>query len=502
MPEYLFPHYSLPDACAEDLRRQNPWWLGAPSVPPPAFRRWPFAKLLARLKEPIAPILVIRGSRQVGKTTLQHQVIQQLIDEGVSPRRILRIQFDDLPSLGMIGADAEPILRIADWYEESILGRHLNEAARAGEPAFLFLDEVQNLKSWDAQMKSLVDHAAIRALVTGSSALRIERGRDSLAGRIQTLEVGPLRLAEIAALRGFGALEPAQRENGWAEWLDRAFWVSLRESSVRQKASRDLAFAAFSQRGAYPFAQKLASIPWPEIAEHLNETVIRRVIQHDLRIGEVGRKRDPQLLEEVFRMACRYLGQAPNPATLAEEARLQLGANVGSQRVRHYLEFLDTSLLVRMIAPLEIRLKVRKGYPKLCLCDHALRAAWLQEIIPIEAAELDRQPHLHALAGRVAESVAGYYLVSLMGLEVAHAPARGGEPEVDFVLTIGEKRIPVEVKYQRVIDPLRDTLGLRVFLEKAANNAPFGLLVTRDDDTTVADPRIICLPLKSLLMVR
>jgi predicted AAA+ superfamily ATPase len=73
---------------------------------------------------------------------------------------------------------------------------------------------------------------------------------------------------------------------------------------------------------------------------------------------------------------------------------------------------------------------------------------------------------------------------------------------VDFVLTIGEKRIPVEVKYQRVIDPLRDTLGLRVFLEKAANNAPFGLLVTRDDETTVADPRIVCLPLKSLLMVR
>lgn len=502
MPDRLLPRYSLPHACVEDLRRQNPWWLGAPSVPPPEFRRWPFAKLLARLREPLAPILVIRGPRQVGKTTLQQQVIRQLLEEGVSARRILRVQFDDLPSLAQIAPEDEPILRFVDWYEAGILRQHLNDAAAAGEHAFLFLDEVQNVPSWDVQMKFLVDHAAVRALVTGSSALRIERGRDSLAGRIQTLEVGPLRLAEIATLREFGALEPAQRENGWAEWLDPAFWAGLRESGVRQKASRDLAFAAFSQRGAYPFAQKSASIPWPEIAEHLNETVIRRVIQHDLRIGEVGRKRDPQLLEEVFRMACRYLGQAPNPATLAEEAHLQLGANVGPQRVRHYLEFLDTSLLIRMIAPLEIRLKRRKGYPKLCLCDHALRAAWLQEIIPIEAAELDRQPHLHALAGRVAESVAGYYLISLMGLEVAHAPGRGGEPEVDFVLTIGEKRIPVEVKYQCVIDPLRDTLGLRVFLERAANNAPFGLLVTRDDDTTVADPRIICLPLKSLLMVR
>ncbi|HUG95293.1 MAG TPA: hypothetical protein VMK30_04045 [Pleomorphomonadaceae bacterium] len=38
------------------------------------------------------------------------------------------------------------------------------------------------------------------------------------------------------------------------------------------------------------------SVPWPEVAEQLNETVIRRVIQYDLRLGERGRKRDPQLL--------------------------------------------------------------------------------------------------------------------------------------------------------------------------------------------------------------
>jgi predicted AAA+ superfamily ATPase len=149
-----------------------------------------------------------------------------------------------------------------------------------------------------------------------------------------------------------------------------------------------------------------------------------------------------------------------------------------------------------------MRLRRRKGHPKLCLSDHSLRAAWLQELIPIDPVALDRQPHLQPLAGRVAESIAGYYLASLTGLDIAYAPERGGAPEVDLVITIGEKRIPLEVKYQRVIDPLRDTLGLRLFLEKAANNAPFALLVTRDDDTAVSDPRIVALPLRSLLMVR
>lgn len=502
MRDSLFPPYTLPTACVQDLARQNPWWQGNPMPPLPAFRRWPFDKLLARLREPIAPILVMRGPRQIGKTTLQQQVVAQLLDDGVEERRILCIQFDDIASLGQIPHRDSPILRMVDWFEQNILKTHLNAAAREGKPAYLFLDEVQNLKGWDAQLKSLVDHAAIRALVTGSSALRIERGRDSLAGRIQTLEVGPLRLTEIAALRGFGPLAAAQTENGWGDWLRPDFWRNLRDMGQQQSTARDAAFAAFSARGAYPVAQVNATVPWPEMADQLKETVINRVIQHDLRMGERGRQRDQSLLEEVFRMACRYLGQAPNPATLAREVHSTLHANVGPQRIRHYLDFLDQAMLIRAVPPLEIRLKKRKGHAKLCLCDHALRAAWLQETIPLDANLLDQQQHLSDLAGHVAESAAGYYLASLTGLDVAHLPEYQGDPEVDFVLTIGEHRIPIEMKYRRVIDPLRDTLGLRVFIEKAANHAGFGLLVTRDDDATVADPRIVCLPLKSLLMVR
>ncbi|MFH0939223.1 MAG: AAA family ATPase [Planctomycetota bacterium] len=493
---------SLPDVCVRDLYRQNPWWEGNPLPSLPQFKRWPFAKILNRLRAPIAPILIIRGPRQIGKTTLQQQIVAELLSEGVKARRIFRVQFDDLPSFAHIDSNEELILRLVDWFEDQILESNLNESVRRGEPAFLFFDEVQNLSSWDAQLKSLVDHVTVRVLVTGSSALRIELGRDSLAGRIQTLEVGPLRLAEIAALRGFGELKTAQPDNGWEEWLHPEFWNHLRDLGAQQAKIRDAAYTAFSERGAYPVAQINPNVAWPEIADQLTETVINRVIQHDLRIGERGRNRDQKLLEEVFRMACRYLGQAPNPATLAQEVHITLNANVGPQRIRHYLDFLDSSLLIRAIQPLEIRMKKRKSYSKLCLCDHALRAAWLQEIIPLDPQALDRQPHLSDLAGHVAESVTGYYLASLTGLDVAYKPEYQDDPEVDFVLTIGEKRIPIEIKYRRIIDPLRDTLGLRLFLEKANNNAPFGLLVTRDDATVINDPRIVCLPLKSLLMVR
>ena len=50
----------------------------------------------------------------------------------------------------------------------------------------------------------------------------------------------------------------------------------------------------------------------------------------------------------------------------------------------------------------------------------------------------------------------------------------------NVVLTVGVWRVPVEIKYQRRIDPHRDTTGLRSFIEKTVNNAAFDILITQD----------------------
>jgi predicted AAA+ superfamily ATPase len=166
------------------------------------------------------------------------------------------------------------------------------------------------------------------------------------------------------------------------------------------------------------------------------------------------------------------------------------------------MRFLANSLLLRLVEPLEIRLKKKRGAPKICLVDHGLRASWLQEIVPLDPAALESVPHLQDLAGRIAESVVGATLATINGLDLAHFPQRFDEPEVDFVLTVGTLRIPLEVKYRRRIDALADTEGLRTFLEKSVYNAPFALLVTQSDEVHVDDPRIVCLPLSSLMLLR
>ncbi len=483
----------------ENLRKTNPWWDGKPGPPLPAFKRWPFDRLVRLLEKGMTPAVVLRGPRRVGKTVLLRQIMEHFLAQGVSPSRLLYVPFDELESARQI---QEPILTVARWFEENILGRSFNESAREGAPAHLFFDEVQNLDNWSPQIKNLVDNQAVRVLITGSSSLRIEAGRDSLAGRITTLEMGPLLLREIAGLRFGFSDSPIWGDNNLDNLLRPDFWHSAKEAAMQNSGVRWDAFQAFSERGGYPAAQEHADLPWPEIADYLNETVIKRAIIHDLRLGARGQKRDEKLLEEVFRLACRYGGQAAGQNVFVPEIQQALAGNVGWTRILNYLRFLDGTLLIRLTEPLEIRLKRKKSPAKICLCDHSLRASWLQEVVPLDPQGLAHDPYLADLAGHLAESTLGYFLSSVPNLDISYFPTRGAEPEVDFVLTVGTRRIPIEVKYRRRIDPHEDTRGLRAFIEKTVYNAPFGLLVTLDDGVEILDPRIIPISLSAFLWMR
>ena len=98
----LFPEYSPPLALIEDLRRQNPWWEGKPRPALPDTRRHLFGQMRRRIDRRLAPVVVVRGPRQIGKTTAQLQVLSDLLAEGVAPQNILRVQCDDLPELRAI----------------------------------------------------------------------------------------------------------------------------------------------------------------------------------------------------------------------------------------------------------------------------------------------------------------------------------------------------------------------------------------------------------------
>src|SRR2546425_13270699 len=87
----------LSDEAAGVLKELNPWWVTNPPVvrpDPPTYRRPLVTELSARLRRPKGPIEVIRGPRQVGKTTGIYQIVQDLLRDGVDPTNIIFIRFD------------------------------------------------------------------------------------------------------------------------------------------------------------------------------------------------------------------------------------------------------------------------------------------------------------------------------------------------------------------------------------------------------------------------
>ncbi len=491
-------HSQFPAALIDDLHRLNPWWSGIQPPATPATRRHLVQRVRRRLNSGIAPIIAVRGPRQVGKTTIQLQIITDLLAEGVPPNNIMRVQFDELASTEGL---TDPILRIADWLEANVATDAFNNLAHQGQTAHLFVDEVQNIPGWSNQLKFLVDSTSLKVLLTGSSALRIEQGQDSLAGRIHTVEAAALSLSEIAKFRGFDCDTPFLPDNGLAHLLRKEFWQDLAQHGLDHAEGRDEAFRHFSERGGYPVAHNLTRTDWPLLADQLNETVIQRVLQRDITATPGGEAHDAALLDALFRLACRYAGQTPSYQRLAEEARLVLGRNISTQRAGEYLQLLADTMLVRLVRPLEARLRRSRGNAKICLADHSLRASWLQELIPLDTEALAVSPELATIAGHIAESAFGATALSIPGLDIAYQPEQGSNQEVDFVLNVGDRRIPIEVKYQRRIDQFRDTFGIRSFMEQAVNRSPFGLLITQTDTPPMDDPRVVAMPLPTFMLL-
>jgi len=501
------PVGSLTPELVAFLEDRNPWWRAQPAREPQRFRRWAYAEMVRRLDKKLAAMVVIRGSRRVGKSVLQSQLIEDLLLIGkadttgkpVDPARILSVQFDDAPALGGISM---PIQAIVRWFEHNVLKKTLNKASQDGQPAYLLFDEVQNIHDWSVQLKILADNADARIIVTGSSTLRIAKGKDNLAGRMDMIELGPLRLWEVAGIRGIRGLEPYAADAPLEEWKKRDFWLGLIAHGKKHAKLRNEAFGYFSRLGGYPLCHNTGETDDERIRQQVVAGVINKTIESDPEHRRRAAPLDPVLVREVFRMVCRYAGQAVAPKRIGDELHKLLQSPVTNARVTEAIEFLADSLLIHPIPPLEMLAKKQGHLPKLCVCDHFVRNGVLQETLPLDPETLKNCNEAVATqVGHLMESILGYFLKGIPGIEVSWFPERSNEPEVDLVLTIGTARIPVEIKYRRGAPDKAALAGIESFCGKAAYAAPFGVIVTQSTEGPIGE-KAIAVPASTFLLLR
>ena len=85
------------DSILKVLTAYNPWWKTGIVNPKMSktYKRFAFHEAMKKLNQKdIRRTVVLSGTRRVGKTTIQYQMIEALLTSGVAPQKIVFISMD------------------------------------------------------------------------------------------------------------------------------------------------------------------------------------------------------------------------------------------------------------------------------------------------------------------------------------------------------------------------------------------------------------------------
>ena len=158
-----------------EIINQNPWWKHGED-----FERYDRHLSIAKqhvvffrrknFETSVENIYVIRGCRQIGKTTYLKRWINKLISEGFDPKHILHLSLDFFTS--------RKEMRNAVNY--------FLDVNREAKDLFIFLDEVTMIKDWNLELKYLWDSGITKranVVATGSSGAALRKKGELLPGR-------------------------------------------------------------------------------------------------------------------------------------------------------------------------------------------------------------------------------------------------------------------------------------------------------------------------------
>jgi len=450
------------------LTAYNPWWKTGIMNPKMSktYKRFAFYEAMKRLEQKdLRRTVVLTGARRVGKTTIQYQMIEALLNRGVAPQKIVFISMD------------HPMLKLAGFFE--ILECY-HENIYAERDCYYFFDEVQYAQDWDNWLKVIYDmQPDTQVVATGSASPALMKGnQESGAGRWTVIQVPTMSFYEYCELLELDRPELPQNLKITSlpyKTQQERNQVIMQLSKVQNHLNRYL------QVGGFP---ELALSSNDIMAQHImREDVVDKVLKRDL--PALYNIRNPIELERIFLYLCNVSSGIVSIEAIAKE----LGG-VSRPTVENYIRYLESANLIYQSWPVDMAgKKVLKARPKIYIADAAIRNAVLMDdsllTDPVEmgkVVETAIYKHVAAFYYQQAASV-GYF--------------RGGRKgkEIDIVVDYPKiKNILIEVKYRESVS-ISDDDAISELCEEASaaivvtrNSSDFGIHNTKSGKDIIRIP--------------
>lgn len=388
-----------------------------------------------------SPVVLINGARQTGKSTLA----QMLRPE----RRYLTL---DDPAV-LAAAQADPFGFIAS------------------QEGYICLDEIQRAPELFLAIKAEVDKNRTpgRFLLTGSAnVLLLPQMADSLAGRMEIIELWPFSQSEINQ-KPFDLIE-------------RLFTGSF----LNQYTFNRNDFIECLTKGGFPEVQTRNS---ERRREAWFDSYLTTILQRDVRdLANIdGLTELPKLMQLL----------AARNGSLLNMAELSRSSGIAQTTLKRYLALLETLFLIRQVPAWASNLGKRlQKSPKLFLSDYGMTA----HLQGLSAVSLQAS---HGLPGDLVESfvhaeLAKHQSWSTLRTNLMHYRTTTGV-EVDCVLENRRNQlIGIEVKAAATVTS-KDFNGLRHLRDTTPTQFKRGILLYTGEQTVNFDEQLVALPIGALM---
>ena len=432
----------------EVMRQFNPWWTGTKDLALPHWRRAVFSELIMWLHTPPAKrALLLRGARQIGKTTLLLQGIETLLSEGVLPHRITYLTLDH-PMLKTVGLEA---------LMQLLHDIHL----ASNEREYLFIDEIQCSEHWQVWLKHQVDFNPNRRIVVTGSAMPLNLPQtESGVGRWHTVHLPTLSFFEYVRLQEITPPNLATRSLSGLQELLQSDWIPIIEAFQPLLTQ----FNGYLLKGGFPQTAQMNDID--KAQQLLREDIIDRVLKRDM-TAMYGVRHIAEL-EQLFLYLSLHEGCVLDIAALSRNIE-----NLQRPTINSYLNVLEASHLIYRLPPLGYGKSILRARYKVYLADASIGPSLL-----LQGWKLFEKEDKLGIAVESTLMKHFWTLCQEQGQKLAYWRDRN-QNEVDFIITSPEKQIPIEVKYRSPSKTIaREFKGMLAFCRK--KKVSLGYLITKD----------------------